>query len=48
MDKQKLPKKASDKLNTDFSHLFTSERKEVIQYVLEIRFEKIYDILIKS
>lgn len=41
-------KEVLDKLNTVFSHLFINERKEVIQYTLEVRFKKICDILLKD
>lgn len=40
--------KVLDKLNSDFSHLFINERKEIIQYILEVRFHKICDILFKD
>ncbi len=40
-------KKVLDKLDADFSHLFINERKEVIQYTLEARFQKICDIFKK-
>lgn len=36
------------KLNSDFKHLFIKERREVIQYVLDLRFKKIAEILNKK
>lgn len=36
-----------DKLHKDFSSLFIKERREVIQYILETRFVKISEILLK-
>lgn len=36
------------KLNSDFKHLFIKERKEVIQYILDLRFKKIAEILNKK
>jgi hypothetical protein len=35
------------KLNSDFERLFIKERREVIQYVLDLRFKKIAEILNK-
>lgn len=36
------------KLNSDFKHLFIKERREVIQYILELRFKAIAEILNKK
>ncbi|QIH37931.1 hypothetical protein G7A72_03545 [Flavobacterium sp. Sr18] len=36
------------KLNSDFKHLFIKERKEVIQYILDLRFKAIAEILNKK
>ena len=36
-----------NKLHKDFSSLFIKERREVIQYILETRFKKISEILLK-
>ena len=36
------------KLQEDFSHLFIDERKEVIEYILRVRFQKICSILLKD
>jgi hypothetical protein len=33
------------KLNSEFEHLFIKERREVIQYILDLRFKKIAEIL---
>ncbi|WP_396171187.1 HipA domain-containing protein [Flavobacterium sp.] len=35
------------KLNSEFEHLFIKERREVIQYLLDLRFKKIAEILNK-
>lgn len=36
------------KLNSDFKHLFIKERREVIQYILDLRFKAIAEILNKK
>lgn len=36
------------KLNSEFKHLFIKERREVIQYILELRFKAIAEILNKK
>ncbi len=45
---RKFLQEAIVKLNSDFKHLFIKERKEVIQFILEIRFNKISEILNKK
>lgn len=37
---------AIEKLETDFKYLFTRERREVITYILELRFKKLCEILL--
>nr|MBC7614268.1 HipA domain-containing protein [Pseudopedobacter sp.] len=41
-------KKVLYKLQESFSHLFTKERKEVIAYILSVRFQKICSVLLKD
>lgn len=44
---RKFLDEAIAKLNSDFEHLFIKERREVIQYILDLRFKKIAEILNK-
>lgn len=44
----KFLEKAILKLNSDFKHLFIKERREVIQYILDLRFKAIAEILNKK
>ena len=45
---RKFLDEAIAKLNSDFKHLFIKERKEVIQFILDLRFKKINEILNKK